>query len=656
MIIISKNSGEMTFDKHEYQKAKTYTHELQVNHKKYLDTLKYDFLNRCSNPPICTKSPEDFDKVQTLASGSFGTVFLVRDTCTFEYHAMKAIEKAEVVRKRSTKQLHLEKKILQSIQFPFVMSVDFCCKDNLYVYFILPYEAGGELYSLIKKLGPFSEILMQFYSAQIVLALEYLHNCSIIHRDLKPENILLNESGYLKLVDWWALGVLIYEMSAAYPPFYNSNPIKLYEKVLGGQFKTPECMTPVCKSLVKNLLEVDPTKRYGSLKAGVYDIKSHQWFRDINWQSILCQKIIPPYIPVCRSSGDTANFAYVFRALEYPAELEKQEYHRDRLLTERWNLIRFVSERSNGTDYSDGVEKLLSDHLAAYEKVLEEASSSGLSLEVEKNFPPLEEKWSILQAVFFSSTVLTTIGYGNIVPETFWGRLFCIAYALIGIPLTLTVIADLGRVFATFVSFIAKQLPEMPKCCTRVTEANPAGQRSLYALGAVGFLFVYLSAGAGLFKMWEDDWSFYDGFYFCFITMTTIGFGDIVPKRPKYMLLCTLYILIGLALTSTIIELVRRQYARSWQQLRALSGPLADTLRRLGDAGRGVDVSSLHSDLRKVLTVVTMPRLSGAGGGALTDKRRLEWEAAVEAVIRDITSPVQQKPPIVQIVIYESSV
>ncbi|XP_030023579.2 cAMP-dependent protein kinase catalytic subunit 1-like [Manduca sexta] len=337
----------MTFDKHEYQKAKTYTHELQVNHKKYLDTLKYDFLNRCSNPPICTKSPEDFDKVQTLASGSFGTVFLVRDTCTFEYHAMKAIEKAEVVRKRSTKQLHLEKKILQSIQFPFVMSVDFCCKDNLYVYFILPYEAGGELYSLIKKLGPFSEILMQFYSAQIVLALEYLHNCSIIHRDLKPENILLNESGYLKLgdfgfskilkartwtlcgtpeylapeiilskgytfsVDWWALGVLIYEMSAAYPPFYNSNPIKLYEKVLGGQFKTPECMTPVCKSLVKNLLEVDPTKRYGSLKAGVYDIKSHQWFRDINWQSILWQKIIPPYIPVCRSSGDTANFAYV---------------------------------------------------------------------------------------------------------------------------------------------------------------------------------------------------------------------------------------------------------------------------------------------------------------------------------------------------------
>ncbi|KAL0839673.1 hypothetical protein ABMA28_016331 [Loxostege sticticalis] len=354
----------------------------------------------------------------------------------------------------------------------------------------------------------------------------------------------------------------------------------------------------------------------------------------------------------------TAGGGLVFRALEYPAELAKQEYHRERLVTERWNLIRFVSERNENLTLGAGVEKILSDQLALYEKVLEEASSSGLSLEVERNFPPAEEKWSILQAVFFSSTVLTTIGYGNIVPETFWGRLFCIAYALIGIPLTLTVIADLGRVFATCVSFIAKQLPAMPQCCKRVSEANPASQRSLYAFGAVGFLFVYLSAGAGLFKMWEDDWSFYDGFYFCFITMTTIGFGDLVPKRPKYMLLCTLYILIGLALTSTIIELVRRQYARSWQQLRALSGPLADTLRRLGDAGRGVDVS----DLRKVLTVlhlsqVTMPRLS-AGKDGLTDKRQLEWEAAVEAVIRDITSPTtpQAKPPIVQIVIYESSV
>ncbi|CAG9091196.1 unnamed protein product [Plutella xylostella] len=395
----------------------------------------------------------------------------------------------------------------------------------------------------------------------------------------------------------------------------------------------------------------------------------------------------------------------VFRALEYPAEVAKQEYYRQRLMEERESLLAFVAQSGTGNaSDSYSVKDVLSDHLAAYERrypritqVLEEASSSGLALEVGRDFPPVEEKWSTVQAVFFSSTVLTTIGYGNVVPETFWGRLFCIAYALVGIPLTLTVIADLGRVFATVVSVLAKQMPAMPRCCSRVSEVNPTGQRSLYAVWGVGFLFVYLSAGAGLFKMWEEDWTFFDGFYFCFITMTTIGFGDIVPKKPNYMLLCTLYILIGLALTSTIIELVRRQYARSWQQLRALSGPLADTLRRLGDAGRGVDVSALHDlrkvltvlliglaltstiielsgpladtlrrlgdagrgvdvsalrDLRKVLTVVTMPRMNKDG---MTEKRQLEWEAAVEAAIRNITAPAE-KPPIVQIVIYESSV
>uniref|UniRef100_A0A2A4J5D2 Protein kinase domain-containing protein n=1 Tax=Heliothis virescens TaxID=7102 RepID=A0A2A4J5D2_HELVI len=598
----------------------SYDYAQQTSHTRSLDMLKHEFLRKLGHPPTAyEKSPKNFDNIKTIAT--------------------------------------------------------------------------GELFTLLKKFGCLSEDSGKFYAAQVVLALEYLHHCGVVHRDIKPENILIGTTGYILLadfgfskiiktrtwticgtpeylapeiitskgysfaVDWWSLGVLIFEMCTGYPPFYSADPITLYEKVLTGHFKIPANMSSSCKYLVKHLLEVDPTKRMGALKAGVFDIKSDFWFVDINWNMILHQKVAPPFVPK-NGEGETSNFRdlpeqliKVFQALEYPAEMAKQEYHRERLLTERWNLIRFVSEQNNGT------EKLLSDHLAVYERVLEEASSSGLALEVENNFPPVEEKWSILQAVFFSSTVLTTIGYGNIVPETFWGRLFCIAYALIGIPLTLTVIADLGRVFATLVSIIAKQLPAMPKCCSRVSEANPAGQRSLYAFGAVGFLFLYLSAGAGLFKMWEDDWTFYDGFYFCFITMTTIGFGDIVPKRPKYMLICTVYILIGLALTSTIIELVRRQYARSWQQLRALSGPLADTLRRLGDAGRGVDVSALHSDLRKVLTVVTMPRLSSAGGNALTDKRRLEWEAAVEAVIRDITAPAPtQKPPIVQIVIYESSV
>lgn len=160
--------------------------------------------------------------------------------------------------------------------------------------------------------------------------------------------------------------------------------------------------------------------------------------------------------------------------------------------------------------------------------------------------------------------------------------------------------------------------------------------------------------------------------------MTTIGFGDLVPGdfvfsltsfrllcltgnflsflfppavKPNYMLFCTLYILIGLALTSTIIELVRRQYAQSWQQLQALSGPLADTLRRLGasGSGAGIDVSALQ----KVLTV-SMPKRGKKG--APQDPGMAALEAITNALLEEVQQANKDKQKVVQIVIYESSV
>lgn len=324
--------------------AYVYEHAHQIAHKRYIDMLKHDFLKNYHHPTVYKKTPKDFDKIKTIGSGAFGIVFLARDTSSFVYYAMKAIDKAEIMKKNCLKQLIAEKRVLQSINFPFLISMDFICKDNSYVYFLLPFESGGELYTLIKRTGPLAENLIQFYAAQMVLALEYLHNCCIVHRDVKPENILITITGYIKLVDfgfckviktrtwticgtpeylapeviltkgytysvdWWAFGVLIYEMCAGYPPFYSANPIKLYEKVLTGNFKTPEAMNSIFKSLVKHLLEVDPTKRYGSLKAGVFDIKTHPWFHEINWYTILNQKDVPPYKPSCRDTGDTTNF------------------------------------------------------------------------------------------------------------------------------------------------------------------------------------------------------------------------------------------------------------------------------------------------------------------------------------------------------------
>lgn len=130
------------------------------------------------------------------------------------------------------------------------------------------------------------------------------------------------------------------------------------------------------------------------------------------------------------------------------------------------------------------------------------------------------------------------------------------------------------------------------------------GRKFLYVLSALVFLAVYLSAGAAVFDEWEDGWTFFDGFYFAFITVTTVGFGDLVPG-DYLMLLCTLYILIGLALTSTIIELVRREYVRSWQKMQQLRlGRFADSLKKLGESHTQMDVN----DIRHILAIVSMTR------------------------------------------------
>ncbi|XP_053665518.1 TWiK family of potassium channels protein 7 [Anopheles marshallii] len=346
---------------------------------------------------------------------------------------------------------------------------------------------------------------------------------------------------------------------------------------------------------------------------------------------------------------------YIFREFERPAEIARIQGFRKLLSHHREG---FINSIINNTSVQN-LDQLLAFELKKYEQVVQDAAQGGILIDADQNFPVAVEKWSVLQAVFFASTVITTIGYGNIVPVTLGGRVFCMLFALIGIPFTLTVIADWGRLFATVVSTLAKNFPALPlaKFCSDAG-IKMTDKKWLYAVGAVCFLGVYLAAGTGLLLLWEEDWNFFDGYYFCFITMTTIGFGDLVPSKPNYMLLCTLYILVGLALTSTIIELVRRQYAQSWQKLQALSGPLADTLRRLGEsAGTGIDVTALHNDLRRVLTVVSMPRRHG------NKKAQAKEMAALEAITNAILHDIKEKqdnqegpPKVVQIVIYESSV
>jgi serine/threonine protein kinase len=123
---------------------------------------------------------------------------------------------------------------------------------------------------------------------------------------LAPE--IIQSKGHGKAVDWWALGILIYEMLAGYPPFYDENPFGIYQKILAGRIDFPKNFDSNAKDLVKKLLNADRSKRYGCLKNGAEDIKRHKWFKNINWDDVYDRKLIPPIIPTFSTDDDTSNF------------------------------------------------------------------------------------------------------------------------------------------------------------------------------------------------------------------------------------------------------------------------------------------------------------------------------------------------------------
>ncbi|KAK2783623.1 camp-dependent protein kinase catalytic subunit [Onygenales sp. PD_12] len=300
-------------------------------------------------------SLEDFTLQRTLGTGSFGRVHLVQSRHNQRFYAIKVLKKQQVVKMKQVEHTNDERRMLQRVKHPFLITLWGTFQDSKNLYMVMDFVEGGELFSLLRKSQRFPNPVAKFYAAEVTLALEYLHEQHIVYRDLKPENLLLDRHGHLKItdfgfakevrditwtlcgtpdylapevvsskgynmsVDWWSLGILIFEMLCGFTPFWDGgSPMKIYENIIKGRVKYPPYMHPDAQDLLSQLITPDLTKRLGNLVGGSQDIKNHPWFAEVTWDRLARKDIDAPYVPPVKGGqGDASQFD------RYPEETEQ---------------------------------------------------------------------------------------------------------------------------------------------------------------------------------------------------------------------------------------------------------------------------------------------------------------------------------------------
>uniref|UniRef100_A0A1D1YK16 non-specific serine/threonine protein kinase n=1 Tax=Anthurium amnicola TaxID=1678845 RepID=A0A1D1YK16_9ARAE len=289
---------------------------------------------------------EDFEVLKVVGQGAFGKVFQVRKKGTSEIYAMKVMRKDKIMEKNHAEYMKAERDILTKIDHPFIVQLRYSFQTKYRLYLVLDFINGGHLFFQLYRHIMFSEDLARIYTAEIVSAVSHLHANGIMHRDLKPENILLDADGHVmltdfgvakqfeeksrsnslcgtieymapeivlgkghdKAADWWSVGILLFEMLTAKPPYCGGNREKIQKKIIKEKIRLPPFLSSEVHSLLKGLLQKDPSKRLGNGPGGINEIKNHKWFRCINWRKLEAREIQPGFRPDVEGKQCVANF------------------------------------------------------------------------------------------------------------------------------------------------------------------------------------------------------------------------------------------------------------------------------------------------------------------------------------------------------------
>jgi len=292
---------------------------------------------------------DSFHFVAVLGRGHFGKVILARYKNTGEYFAIKALKKGDIIARDEVESLLAEKRIFEvanSMRHPFLVNLFSCFQTKSHVCFVMEYAAGGDLMMHIHA-DVFTEPRTVFYTACVVLGLQYLHENKIIYRDLKLDNLLLDTEGYVKIadfglckegmgygdrtgtfcgtpeflapevltetsytraVDWWGLGVLIFEMLVGESPFPGDDEEEVFDSIVNDEVRYPRFLSLEAIAIMRRLLRKNPERRLGASERDAEDVKKQAFFRNVNWEDLLMRRVPPPFVPTITGTEDVSNF------------------------------------------------------------------------------------------------------------------------------------------------------------------------------------------------------------------------------------------------------------------------------------------------------------------------------------------------------------